>query len=82
MENIENIVKLALEDIERLDNAKDRNEYIEELLNLLYDEGKLDDFLKHIYDNDIKELVEPIEELMRAKAVLHEGHEEDEEVDE
>lgn len=82
MENIENIVKLALEDIERLDNAEDRNEYIEELLNLLYDEGKLDDFLKHIYDNDIKELVEPIEELMRAKAVLHEGHEEDEEVDE
>ena len=84
MENIENIVKLALEDIERLDNAEDKNEYIEELLNLLYDEGKLDDFLKYIYDNDIKELVEPIETLMTEKSKKVEEHEEDneDEVDE
>lgn len=77
MENIEKIVKVTLEHIEELDKAEDRNEYIESLLNILYDEGKLDDFLKHIYDNDIKELVEPIETLMKAKSEKVVGHEED-----
>ena len=82
MENIENIVKVTLENIKKLDNAEDRNEYIESVLNILYDEGKLDDFLKHIYDNDVKELIEPIETLMKAKAEKVELHEEDDEVDE
>lgn len=77
MENIEKIVKVTLEHIEALDKVEDRNEYIESLLNILYDEGKLDDFLKHIYDNDIKELVEPIETLMKSKSEKVVGHEED-----
>ena len=76
MENIKEIVKATLENIKKLDNVEDRSEYIESVLNILYDEGKLDDFLKHIYDNDIKELVEPIEALMKAKGGLHEEHDE------
>lgn len=77
MENIENVVKVTLENIKKIDNAEDRNEYIESVLEILYDEGKLDDFLKHIYDNDIKELVEPIETLMAEKSKKVEEHEED-----
>lgn len=85
MENIENVVKVTLENIKKIDNAEDRNEYIESVLEILYDEGKLDDFLKHIYDNDIKELVEPIETLMAEKAekvVEHGEDNEDEDEDE
>lgn len=77
MENIENAVKVTLENIKKIDNAEDRNEYIESVLEMLYDKGKLDDFLKYIYDNDIKELVEPIETLMAEKSKKVEEHEED-----
>lgn len=77
MENIENAVKVTLENIKKIDNAEDRNEYIESVLEMLYDKGKLDDFLKYIYDNDIKELVEPIETLMAEKSKKIEEHEED-----
>ena len=82
MENFEKIVKVTLEHIEALDKVEDRNEYIESLLNILYDEGKLDDFLKHIYDNNIKELVEPIETLMKVKSEKVEEHEDNNEEDE
>ena len=80
MESIEKTVKTILENMISLDKVEDRNEYIEGVLNILYDEGKLDDFLKHIYDNDIKELVEPIEVLMSEKTEPHkeENDEEDE----
>lgn len=82
MRNIEEIVKVTLENIKKLDNVEDRNEYIESVLNILYDESKLDDFLKHIYDNDIKELVEPIETLMKEKSEKVELYEEENEEDE
>ena len=67
MENIEKVVKLTLEGIAKLDKVEDKEEYIKGLLDVLYDEGKLDDFIKYIYDNDIKELTEPIEILMSKK---------------
>ena len=80
MENIEKVVKLALENIKGLDKVEDKNEYIKSVLDILYDEGKLDDFIKYIYDNDIKELIEPIEVLMSEKSEPHkeENDEEDE----
>ena len=80
MENIEKVVKLALEGIAELDKAEDKKGYVKDLLEVLYDEGKLDDFIKYIYDNDIKELIEPIEVLMSEKSEPHkeENDEEDE----
>ena len=80
MENIEKVVKLALEGIAELDKAEDKKGYVKDLLDILYSEGKLDNFIQHIYDNGIKELIEPIEVLMSEKAEPHkeENDEEDE----
>lgn len=78
MENIEKVVELALKGIAELDKVEDKKEYIEELLDVLYNEENLDAFIKHIYDNDIKELIEPIEILMKEKAELHEEEENEE----
>lgn len=80
MENIEKVVKLALEGIAELDKAEDKKGYVRDLLDVLYSEGKLDNFIQHIYDNDIKELIEPIEVLMSEKSEPHkeENDEEDE----
>ena len=80
MENIEKVVKLALEGIAELDKVEDKKGYVKDLLDILYSEGKLDNFIQHVYDNDIKELIEPIEMLMSDKAELHE--EENDEEDE
>lgn len=78
MENIEKVVKLALEGIAELDKVEDKKGYVKDLLDILYSEGKLDNFIQHIYDNDIKELIEPIEILMSEKTELHEDEENDE----
>ena len=80
MENIEKVVKLALEGIAELDKAEDKKGYVRDLLDVLYSEGKLDNFIQHIYDNGIKELIEPIEVLMSEGAEPHkeENDEEDE----
>ena len=80
MENIEKVVKLALEGIAELDKAEDKKGYVRDLLDILYSEGKLDNFIQHIYDNGIKELIEPIEVLMSEKTEPHkeENDEEDE----
>lgn len=78
MENIEKVVKLALEGIAELDKVEDKKGYVKDLLDILYSEGKLDNFIKHIYDNDIKELIEPIEILMKEKVESHEEEEDEE----
>ena len=80
MENIEKVVKLALEGIAELDKAEDKKGYVKDLLDILYSEGKLDNFIQHVYDNGIKELIEPIEVLMSEGAEPHkeENDEEDE----
>ncbi len=82
MENIEKVVKLALEGIAELDKAEDKKGYVRDLLDVLYSEGKLDNFIQHIYDNGIKELIEPIEVLMSEKTEPHkEENDEEDEVD-
>lgn len=81
MENIEKVVKLALEGIAELDKAEDKKGYVKDLLDILYSEGKLDNFIQHIYDNGIKELIEPIEVLMSEKTEPHKEDNEEDEVD-
>lgn len=81
MENIEKVVKLALEGIAELDKAEDKKGYVRDLLDILYSEGKLDNFIQHIYDNGIKELIEPIEVLMSEKTEPHKEDNEEDEVD-
>lgn len=78
MENIEKVVKLALEGISELDKAEDKKGYVRDLLDILYSEGKLDNFIQHIYDNGIKELIEPIEVLISEKTELHKGENDEE----
>ena len=80
MENIEKVVKLALEGIAELDKAEDKKGYVRDLLDILYSEGKLDNFIQHVYDNGIKELIEPIEVLISEKkeSYKEENDEEDE----
>lgn len=82
MENMEKVVKLTLEGIEKLDKVEEKEGYIEGLLDVLYDEGKLDDFIKYIYDNDVKELIELIEILIPKKEVKQHEEENDEDEDE